>query len=93
MLFRSMSQSHTAQILLDSYVNSYGIPVMDDCDTIIFLMLHLLKHYLYEMLMGIVSGKTEAEVDLRALHEIALFIDKAKNSVVFPLFRIHKSCR
>ena len=76
-----MNQSYTDKILRHSYVNVYDIPVMDDYDTIIFLMQHLLKHYIFEMLMGVVSGNAEAEIDLRALHETALFIDKASKSI------------
>lgn len=89
-IFQTM-QPYTDKLLLHAHVNQYGMPVMDGCDTVIFLMLHLLKHYVFDMLMGTVSGKAEAEVDLRAIHEIALFIDKVKNPVLRDMLEIRAS--
>lgn len=66
------------QILARSYVNEFGIPVLDDYDTVLFMMPHLVKHYVFQMVMDFAVGKTDAQIYLRSLHEIALFLYKKK---------------
>lgn len=52
------------------------IPQMESYDELIFQMLHLVKHYVFEMTMGYLSGNIQAELNVRDLHEIALLLEK-----------------
>lgn len=72
---------NTEQILARSYVNEFGIPVMDDYDTILFLILHLVKHYVYPMVMDFTAGNENAQIDLRSFHEIAAFLYKKRDMI------------
>lgn len=77
----------TDEILQRSYINEFGIPVMDDYDAIIFMMIHILKHYAYDLVTGFVCGEIKSEFDIKAIHELALFIDKRKSTLKKGFFR------
>lgn len=74
-------QHYTDRIIKRSHKNEFSIPVMDDYDSIVFMMLHLIKHFVYELCMGFIFGKIKVEFDLRSLHEIALFVNKRRKSL------------
>ncbi len=67
------------EVLKRSYVNEFDIPVMDDYDAVLFMILHLVKHYVYQMVMEFAVGNANARIDLCSLHEIALFLHKKRN--------------
>lgn len=49
---------------------------MDEYDTIIFQMMHLIKHFISEITAGFIRGIIDGGISLRGLHETALLIDK-----------------
>lgn len=58
-----------------------GIPVMDECDTLLFQALHILKHYMTGVVDGFVKGEFNGRANLKGIHELALLIDKYKDWV------------
>ncbi len=52
------------------------IPEMEKYDELIFQILHLLKHYVFDMTMGFINGNIHAYINIRDLHEIALLLEK-----------------
>lgn len=60
-------------------VDGISINTLDMYDNLIFIVLHCLKHYLYELTLGFLSNKYNNFNHLNLIYEIALYINKYFN--------------
>lgn len=63
------------------YLENKKIYILDDNSNLIFLVLHCVKHFIYDIKLGYLSGNFAPMLSLNLLHDIALFINNMSATI------------